>query len=56
MQLLGRHAEVPSGYGEFQKVSLEHVARGVYRVEFPPPGADFEYRIEAEFAQGEKRV
>ncbi|MHB9028908.1 MAG: malectin domain-containing carbohydrate-binding protein [Candidatus Latescibacterota bacterium] len=36
----------PLGTGVFRKVPLTHVARGVYRVELPKPGEDFEYSIQ----------
>jgi hypothetical protein len=42
----------PLGVGQFRAVPLEHVARSVYRVALPPPGEDFEYRIEATAAEG----
>jgi hypothetical protein len=42
----------PLGAGQFRAMPLKHVARAVYRVELPSPGADFEYRIEATTAGG----
>jgi hypothetical protein len=41
----------PMGQGEFARVPLTHVARGVYTVRFPPAGAqaDMEYYVEAPF-------
>jgi len=43
----------PLGRGEFRRIELTHVGRGVYRVCVPAPEADMEYYIEAETAGGE---
>ena len=45
------------GRGEFQKIPLGHVARGVYEVRFPPEGAktDVEYYLEAQWPDGSLR-
>jgi len=37
----------PLGSGAFQKKPLTHVARGVYRVEFPAADRDMEYYVKA---------
>ena len=44
------------GQGEYRRVKLSHVARGVYRVGLPPGGAtsDVEYYLEA--AAGDQQV
>ena len=43
----------PLGRGEFRRIELTHVGRGVYRVSVPAPETDMEYYIEAETAGGE---
>jgi hypothetical protein len=35
----------PLGTGKYREVPLEHVARGVYRVDMKNPGDDFEYQV-----------
>ncbi|MGB2755551.1 MAG: malectin domain-containing carbohydrate-binding protein [Phycisphaerae bacterium] len=43
----------PLGKGEFTRVPLAHVARGVYSARIAPPGGeDFEYYVEAAPAEG----
>ena len=43
----------PLGRGEFRRIQLTHVGRGVYRVSVPAPQADIEYYIDAGTAGGE---
>jgi len=40
------------GEGRFDKIPLQHVARGVYSAALPPAREDFEYYVQAEPAQG----
>jgi hypothetical protein len=42
----------PLGAGQFRAMPLKHVARAVYHVELPSPGADIEYHVEATTAGG----
>jgi hypothetical protein len=41
------------GEGPFAQVPLQHLERGVYSVELPPLGDDFEYYLQADPGQGE---
>ena len=46
----------PLGEGAWTAVAAVHVARAVWRVELPPAAHDFEYVVEAEFADGKTAV
>jgi hypothetical protein len=41
------------GKGAFKAVSLEHVARGVYKIDLPAPATDIEYYLKAVISGGE---